>query len=113
MFNKILLLTAIALSLFTFSSCGDEPCEIDVSGTYTFETTTCEANNHPDTITISNSATEFTFEGERLIISDCVATAEAGGFFRQVLFDENGFDFEGEFENDNISIDCEGRYTKN
>jgi hypothetical protein len=113
MFNKTLLLSALSLCLVAFSSCDDDPCDLDVSGTYTFETSTCVANNHPDTIIISNSATEFAFEGERLIISDCKATTDVEGFFREVSFNENGFDFEGEFENDTISIDCQGRYTKN
>jgi len=113
MFNKTLLLSFISLCLVTFSSCDDEPCDFDVSGTYTFENSTCTVNNHPQTITISNSATEFTFEGERLIISDCEAATEAGGFSRSILFDEDGFDFEGEFESDNVSANCEGRYTKN
>jgi len=113
MFNMTLLLTALSLCLITFSSCDDEPCDFDISGTYTFESSSCALNNHPQTVTISNSATEFTFEGERLTISDCEANAEAGGSSRKVTFDEDGFDFEGEFENDNVSINCDGRYTKN
>jgi len=113
MFNKTLLLSALSLCLVTFTSCGSEPCDFDISGTYTFESSTCEANNHPQTVSISNSTAEFSFEGIRLIISDCEATAEAGEFTRKVTFDEDGFDFEGEFEIDSVLVICEGRYTKN
>jgi hypothetical protein len=113
MFNKTLLLSALTLCLVAFSSCDDDPCGFDFSGTYTFESSTCAVNNHPQTVTISNSATEFTFEASSLIISDCEATAEAGASYRKVSFDEDGFDFEGEFEIDNVSVNCEGRYTKN
>ncbi len=113
MYNKTLLLSAISICLFAFSSCDEEPCDFDVSGTYTFESSTCAVNNHPLTVTISNSATEFTFEGERLTIADCEATTDVGISTKKVSFDENGFDFEGEFENDNVSVNCEGRYAKN
>jgi len=112
MFNKTLLLSALSLFLVSFSSCDDEPCDSDILGTYTFESSTCAVNNHPQTVTISNSATEFDFEGERLKVSDCEAAAEAGGSSRIVSFDEDGFDFEGEFVIDNVSVNCEGRYTK-
>ena len=110
MFNKTLLLSALSLCLVVFFSCDDDPCDLDVAGTYTFENSTCAVNNHPQTITISDSATEFDFEGEYLIVSDCEAT---GGSSRKVSFDENGFDFEGEFLIDSVSVNCEGRYTRN
>ena len=113
MFNKTLLLSSLSLCLVAFSSCNDEPCDFDVSGSYTFESSSCAVNNHPQTVTISNSASEFTFEGSRLIISDCQATADEGESSREVSFDEDGFDFEGEFEIDSVLVNCEGRYRKN
>ena len=113
MFNKTLLLSVFSLCLVIFYSCNDESCDSDISGTYTFESSTCEVNNHPQTVTLSNSASEFTFEGTRLIISDCQATADDGESSREVSFDEDGFDFEGEFEIDSVLVNCEGRYRKN
>ena len=104
MFNKTLLLTFVCLCLVIFSSCDDEPCGLDVSGTYTFESSTCAVNNHPQTVTISDSTTEFSFEGEQLIINDCEAMSEAGQSTREVSFDEEGFDFAGEFEIDSILV---------
>ena len=112
MFNKILLVSALSLCLVAFSSCIEEPCGTDISGTYTFENSTCAVNNHPQTVTISDSTTEFSFEGEQLIINDCEAMSEAGQSTREVSFDEEGFDFAGEFEIDSILVACEGRYTK-
>jgi len=113
MLNKLILLSISLLSLITFSSCGDDPCDFDISGTYTFQSSTCEGLNYPQTISISNTATEFTFEGSVYTISECEVTADRIESERMVTFDDDGFDFEGEFENDNVSVSCEGRYTKN
>lgn len=113
MLNKFFLLSFFLLFLITFSSCEDDPCDFDISGTYTFQIASCEGPVYPQTITISNSATEFTFEGSVYTISECEVTADRIESERMVTFDDEGFDFEGNFETDNVSINCEGRYSKN
>lgn len=113
MFNKTLLLSFFLFSLFTFLSCEDEPCEFDISGTYTFQSTSCEEVDYPQTITILSSDTEFTFEGSVYTISECEIIADFIESERMVTFDNDGFDFTGEFETDNGTVNCEGRYTKN
>lgn len=112
MIKNLLLLSTIILFL---ASCKDEPCDFDISGTYTFQSVNCSflESEVPATITIANSATEFTFEGSRYEISDCEIRNIAVEENRMVTFDEGGFDFEGDFEAGGFSGSCEGRYTKN
>lgn len=69
--------------------------------------------NLPASVTNSISATEFTFEGSRYEISDCEIRNVAVEGNRMVTYDEGGFNFEGEFEGDNVTVNCSGRYTKN
>jgi len=113
MLNKKFLMSFLLFPLFTFSSCDDDSCEFDISGTYTFQSSSCEEIDFPQTITISSSATEFTFEGSvYTIISECEVIADFIESERKVTFDDDGFDFEGEFESDSITVICDGRYTR-
>ena len=113
MIKKTLLLSLFGLCLISFTSCDDEACDFDISGTYTFQSASCEGVDYPQTVTISNSATEFTFEGSRYTIGECEVTEENIESQRKVSFDDGGFDFEGEFDNGSVTVNCDGRYTKN
>lgn len=67
---------------------------------------------YTQSITISASATEFTFEGSRYTIAECEIIEDNIASQRIVSFDDQGFDFEREFDNDNLTVNCEGRYLK-
>jgi hypothetical protein len=112
MFEKTLLFSMLLCFLFTFYSCEDEPCEFDISGTYSLQSTSCEEIDFPQSITILSTDTEFTFEGSVYTIAECEVIADFIESERMVIFDDNGFDFEGEFEDDTLTVNCEGRYTR-
>ena len=109
--KKTLLL--LPLLCLMFISC-DTECDFDFAGTYTFESSTCQFLNVPQTVVVNANQTEFTFENSVFEFNDCEFNTVTAFRERNITFDESGFDFEGKFDNDNgVEVSCEGRYTKN
>ena len=115
MFRKALLFLPLFLCVIGFTSCDkDEECDFDISGTYTFQSSSCPFLDIPQTVVVSANQTEFTFENSVFEFNDCELNTVTEFRERNITFDEGGFDFEGSFDNDNnVEAFCEGRYTKN
>jgi hypothetical protein len=91
----------------------DEECDFDIAGTYTFQSSSCQFLDVPQTLVISAGQTEFTFENSVVEYNDCEFNTVTEFRERNITFDEDGFDFEGRFDDDNnVEVTCEGRYTK-